>query len=759
MSGGKESFPVLRQYPVALLAAWSVLVLISIAFNIYQSHQETLEKARIEARTYFELNLYYRKYIAGLGGVYAPVDKVEPNPFLDVPERDVTTTDGKKLTLMNPAYMTRQVFEIIRKYSELPVLNKLTSLKNVNPANYPDAWEKKALLGFERGEKEASVVINMNGRPYLRLAMPFVTEEACLKCHEHQGYSIGDIRGGISMAVPLEPYFASEANTRRTIILSHMLLWFLVSAAIVVFTRKSMTQQRQLAESEWKFRTLSEYSADWEFWVTGDNAILFMTPSCSDITGYAPEEFNENPRLMTDIIHLDDRALWQKHLDDFTLPLHDEMEFRIITKEGEVKWLSHICRPIFKENVFLGRRVSNRDITDRKKLEAQLLQAQKMEAVGHLAGGIAHDFNNILTAIIGYCNLLQMKMEKGSPLKNYIDQILSTAEKASSLTHQILIFSRKQVINPRPVNLGEIVRDVEKLLTRLIGEDIELKTEVSGDDLVVMADRGQIDQVLMNLATNARDAMPGGGLLSISTEKVHIDADYVRVHGYGIPGSYGVISVSDSGTGMDQETRKRIFEPFFTTKNSGKGTGLGLSMVYGIVKQHNGYINVYSEQGNGTIFRTYLPLTDERLEPALMKMPHQQYGGTETILLAEDNEEVRSLIRHVLEESGYKVIEAVDGEDAAAVFQKYRSEIKLLIFDVIMPRKSGIDAYEEISATSPGTDVLFMSGYTADVLLNKGILKEGLNFILKPASPVELLQKVGELLEKSRKLKGAGHAA
>jgi PAS domain S-box-containing protein len=399
---------------------------------------------------------------------------------------------------------------------------------------------------------------------------------------------------------------------------------------------------------------------------------------------------------------------------------------------------------------FQGRRaelVLAHDVTERKRLEDQLLQAQKMEAVGLLAGGIAHDFNNILSAIIGYGNLVQMKMAADDPLRNHIDHILTSAERAAVLTQSLLAFSRKQIINPQPVNVNDCIAKMEKLLQRLIREDIEFTTRLADGDIIVMADAGQLEQVLMNLATNARDAMPDGGLLTIETKRQEIGEDFIRMHNYGMPGPYAVISVTDTGVGMDAKTKERIFEPFFTTKEMGKGTGLGLAIVYGIVKQHNGYINVYSEPGTGTTFKIYLPVSSAaagRHEPGTTE---ELKRGTETVLVAEDDEDLRDLTRSVLKEFGYTIIMAENGDDAVQKFLENKDAVRLLILDVIMPKKNGKEVYEEAKAIRPGIKALFISGYTADIVHKKGFLDQTLYFISKPFSPDELLRKVRDVLD------------
>ena len=388
-----------------------------------------------------------------------------------------------------------------------------------------------------------------------------------------------------------------------------------------------------------------------------------------------------------------------------------------------------------------------KDMTEYKKLEKQLIQAQKMEAIGQLAGGIAHDFNNILTAIIGYGNLLHMEIAQDN-LKTYVVQMLKSAQRAANLTKSLLAFSKGQLISTRPVNLNEIVKRVDNLLSSLIGEDIELLMILSDEHLTVMADSGQIEQVLMNFAANARDAMPDGGKFIIRTDNEELNNEFIKKYGSVKTGMYATITVEDTGHGIDEETKEKIFEPFFTTKETGKGTGLGLSMVYGIIQQHEGYIDVQSEFGKGTIFKIYLPLIKTTVEEVMQVTPHIIKGGTETILVAEDDVHVRELTKEVLEGYGYNVLEAIDGDNALHVFNDSQENIGLLLLDVIMPKKNGKDVYNLIRKVKPYIKVLFMSGYDADIILKKGIVEQGLHFISKPVSPDELLLKVREILDK-----------
>jgi len=416
-------------------------------------------------------------------------------------------------------------------------------------------------------------------------------------------------------------------------------------------------------------------------------------------------------------------------------------------KNGELFWESASISPIQSEDGTITHFVAiKEDITEQKRLEEQLRQSQKMEAIGQLAGGIAHDFNNMLTAILGYGSLLSARLGEDNPLKHYADQILAVGEKTANLTRQLLAFSRKQIIQPRPVDPNDIIRGIEKFSQRLLREDIEVRTRLDERELTVMVDPGQMEQVLVNLFTNARDAMPDGGVLSISTGIAELDEEYAQQYGIANPGRQVLITVSDTGIGMNEKTREKIFEPFFTTKEFGKGTGLGLSIVYGIIKQHGGHINVYSEVGKGSTFKIYLPLIKKtQVEEERHEVPVTPAVGTETILIAEDNEEVRTFTRHVLERNGYTVIETVDGEDAVTEFEKNRERVNLLLLDVIMPKKSGKEVSDIAKKMRPDIKILFTSGYTADIIHEKGIFDKGLDFISKPTTPKELLNKVRKL--------------
>ena len=421
--------------------------------------------------------------------------------------------------------------------------------------------------------------------------------------------------------------------------------------------------------------------------------------------------------------------------------------FRIRNKSGQEVWLELRSIGIEWEGETASLNFAS-DITEQKKLEAQFLQAQKMEAVGRLAGGVAHDFNNLLTVINANSQLGMMELKEIDPLREKFDSIQKAGEKAANLTRQLLAFSRRQAMEMRILDLNMVLQDLEKMLRRLIGEDIELTTVLHKDLGRIKADPGQIEQAVLNLVINARDAMPSGGKLTIETGNVNIDREYTLTHMGIKPGRYVMLSVSDNGVGMKPEIQERIFEPFFTTKEKGKGTGLGLSTVYGVAKQTGGDISVYSELGRGTTFKIYFPQVDEPLEETGKKVTRgKMQGGHETILVVEDEEEVRKLAAGILKRHGYNVLEASHGGDAILLCEQYQEPIHLLLSDVIMPEMSGPDFAHRLKYFFPEIKVLFMSGYTDNALFQNGLLDGSVFFLQKPFSVGKLTEKVREVLD------------
>ncbi len=505
--------------------------------------------------------------------------------------------------------------------------------------------------------------------------------------------------------------------------------------------------ENRLVDVKDRYRKLYDDAPDMMHSIDRNGNIIICNQTEAKALGYEIEELIGRPQK--DIIAPEERDECMGKMGSLMATGFFEGERTLLAKDGRRIPVFIKAKAILdKDGTFLMSDAVLRDISEKKNLEAQLFQAQKMEAVGLLAGGVAHDFNNILTAIVGYGSLLLMKMEKTGADHVYVEQILAAAERATGLTKGLLAFSRKQIINPKPLRLSDAVRHFENILARVIGEDIELRVFLSPREASIMADAGQIEQVLMNLATNARDAMPDGGALIMESELVEFDEEYVRRHAFARPGKYMLLSVTDTGQGIDAKTKERIFEPFFTTKDTGKGTGLGLSMVYGIIKQHNGFINVYSEPGKGTTFKIYLPVVEKEAEKLETVVLPPVTGGRETILVAEDAFMVSDLVKKILEEVGYRVIVAENGVDAV---EKYKAHpgVALLILDVIMPGKNGKEVYAEIRGLRPDIKALFMSGYTANIIHKKGILESGTEFISKPFSPNAFLHKVRGILDKS----------
>ncbi len=480
----------------------------------------------------------------------------------------------------------------------------------------------------------------------------------------------------------------------------------------------------------------------------------FVNRAAGHILGWAPEELLGKP--LHAVMHhskpdgtpypREACPIYAAFKDGSVRRVTDEVFWR---KDGNSVPVEYTSTPIRTEDGgLIGAVVTFDDISDRKRLEAQFLQAQKMEAVGRLAGGVAHDFNNLLTIINGYGQLLLERLEPNNPLQGHASEIMKAGERAASLTRQLLAFSRQQVLQLQVLDLNAVVTNVEKMLRRLIGEDIELRTVLNRELGRVKADAGQLEQVIMNLAVNARDAMPQGGKLTIETASVELDESYVRSHADVKPGRYVMLAVTDTGIGMEKETQALIFEPFFTTKEKGKGTGLGLATVYGIVKQSGGDIWVYSEPGRGTSFKIYMPRVEETVEAVELGKPlAKRPTAQETVLLVEDEVGVRSLLHGVLTSGGYTVLEGRRGEEALRIAELHQGPIHLILTDVVMPGMSGRELAERLKASRPEMKVLYMSGYTDDAIVHHGVLDPGMAFLQKPFTPDALARKVREVLD------------
>jgi two-component system, cell cycle sensor histidine kinase and response regulator CckA len=509
--------------------------------------------------------------------------------------------------------------------------------------------------------------------------------------------------------------------------------------------------RRQLVEREELFRLITENAADMIAVVGADGRRIYNSPSYARILGYTSDELDSTVPLSQ--VHPDDQEkVTQAASEALANGVGKRIEYRMMHKDGTWRTLESTASTISGTTEVPGKLVIvNRDITGRRQLEDQFRQSQKMEAVGRLSGGIAHDFNNLLGLIIGYAEILQEQIGPDEAQRSSVEEILNAGRRAAALTRQLLAFSRQQVLEPKVLDLNAVIVDVKKMLDRMIGEDVQMTTRLDPNLSHIKTDQGQIEQVLMNLAVNARDAMPGGGKLVIETQNTQIDDAFARRYPYPVQtGPYVLLTVSDSGVGMDAATQARVFEPFFTTKEKGKGTGLGLSTVYGVVKQSGGYIDIQSELGVGTTFKIYLPRVEAAVETGGDALPQgvkDSQQGAETILVVEDEEALRKLARNILAAYGYTVLEAEDGPHALEISKRFRGAINLMLTDVIMPGMNGPSLAQQITQQRPEIKVVYMSGYTGQVFNKDAVLNPGSIFVQKPFTREALAKKIREALD------------
>lgn len=499
----------------------------------------------------------------------------------------------------------------------------------------------------------------------------------------------------------------------------------------------------ELKASEERYRNFLDNAADVIQGSTPDGRITYVNRTWRETLGYDAAEIEK--LNISDIIHPDDRERFKKIRERvLTGEPSGHFEIRFVAKNGRVLTVEGNSNCVYENNQAVGTRGIYRDITERKMLEEQLRQAQKMEAVGQLAGSVAHDFNNLLTAILGYTDLSLNKVHQSEPLRENLEEIKKAGLRAVALTKQLLTFSRKRNPQTRVFDLNQTIEDLYQMLSRLIGENIELKKSLNPDLGSVQADPDQITQILMNLAINARDAMPDGGQLIIETKNVYLKDDFSHLQP-SISGHFALLSVTDTGTGIDEKIKDRIFEPFFTTKEAGKGTGLGLSTVYGIVRQSGGVIEVESEPGNGTTFKIFLPQAGQPAENLVRAGDSSSSTQTkQTILVVDDEDIVRNLTSQILELQGYNILSAADGEAAIALFEEHYKEINLLLTDISMPKMSGIDLAETLKGRQPDLRVIFTTGYTEKSSLTANL--QNADFLPKPYTFDDLTKKINLVL-------------
>ena len=633
-------FKQLSRYIFLAFVFLTLIFISSLVWNIIQNNKHILDLAKDRANAYFEKEDAIRKWASLHGGIYVPTnERTPPNPHLShVPERDIETPSGKRLTLMNPAYMMRQMNE---EYPHARVSGHITSLKLMRPENEADEWEKKALKSFERSIKVVSKVTEFKGEPYLRLMKPLIVKKGCLKCHAIMGYKVGDIRGGTSVSISLVQFYKVRDKSNIALVLSHFI-----------------------------------------FWILGISVLVFIY-------------YRQKQR-----IYEQDKARLEK-----------------------------------------------------EEFQARLVQSQKMEVIGILAGGVAHDFNNLLTVINGYAEMALDNIDKDNKLYKDLTAILAAGNRAKTITGQLLAFSRKQVYNPELLNINELISSMDRMLRRLIGEDIKVETVFADNLPNIKADKSQLEQIFINLIVNSRDALRAvkkpdyQKKITIETGQVFLDKEYIVKHQGSVEGQHIFFAVSDNGIGMVEQTKQKVFEPFFTTKEKYKGTGLGLSMIYGIVKQNNSSIYVYSEPDEGTIFKIYWLATEEKRNDKNTEIDKKLLHGNENILIVEDDKEVCHFAGKSLASLGYKVLKAENGQIALDLIKSKKPELDLIITDLVMPELNGKEFADKVRKILPDIKVIFVSGYTDNHIVHNGLLEEGVNFIHKPYSMKILASTVHKVLD------------
>ena len=747
----------LRLWCAAALLFWSLLLSGSLGLYIQHEWQSVEFIGKKIGLTAVNKDYIYELWNAHNGGVYVPVDdRNQPNPYLSgIADRDIVTPGGKKLTLINPAHMTRQAYQLEQEI--YGVGGRTTSLDAVRPENTPDDWEREALLSFTRGEKDASKLIKKGDKTVMRVMMPAITRESCLQCHMRKGDQAGDIRGGISITFPIDGIVELFRSQFKTNALYHLLIYLIGITGLAVFYVQTSRQMKKRAAIEKQLRRQTEewqntFDAipdiitiqDSEMRIIRANRATyeFFQATPDELVGSACYSlFRENAtacpgcpgvRSVVDGYRhcsMVEHKILENYFHICSAPVLDE--------QGEFQYLVYIAH----------------DITDKKKLKEELFQARKMEAIGTLAGGIAHDFNNILAAILGYTEMIQLSLPKGSPLEHDLNQIILAGNRAGDLIKQILTFSRKKKQQKEELRINRTVREAVKMMRSSLPTTIDIREDIDEQCGLVFADPTNIHQIILNLFTNAFHAVGNApGTLQLSLKPVVLSPEPVADKTEIQPGSYVELTVRDSGQGMDEITMSRIFDPYFTTKEQGAGTGLGLAVIHGIVEDCKGFIEVESVAGQGTAFHIFLPTVNREKrgkrekpeETPRMPLP----GGNERILFVDDEVAITRISHSLLSNLGYRVTVETQSLKALEKFRNEPDSFDLLITDHTMPGLTGGDLARSVLRLRPDLPVILCTGYTAAFSEQKARQVGIKKYVVKPLSTRKMAEIIREVLDK-----------
>ncbi|MEE9441703.1 MAG: PAS domain S-box protein [candidate division Zixibacteria bacterium] len=739
----------MAKYAVLLAAAWTLLVISLALWIALHEMQKTRELVRNEARTHFLKDQAFRYWGAAHGGVYVPpTDHTLPNPYLShIPDRDIVTTEGKKLTLMNPAYMIRQTMEDYEE--QYGAMGHLTSLKPLRPKNAPDEWERTALESFDRGNTEVNEFTEIDGKPYLRLMRPVIVKTTCLKCHGHQGYKEGDVRGGFGVSIPAGAYYAAAHDELVEHTLALGLLWLLGLAALAIGARNIRGRVRErnraeeaLRDSEAKFRTYISSAPDGIFIADAKGHYVEVNQAACDLTGYSEPELTN--MAISDII---DPETYNEALESFeNLRKRGiaKTEFRLKCKDGSIAWTS-LDAVALSENRFMAFCT---DISETKRLQELEARAARLELAGTIAGQVAHDFNNLLAPIMAYPEFIRDEFPRDHKAHAYLDSIEEAAKKISEISQDLLTMGRRGHYNQEVIDLNRVVLQTALDIQSRI-KTVTVKTDLCDDLMKIKGGSAQIHRMLTNLLVNAQDAMQNIGQVTIKTENYYADDTSVAFDR--VPrGEYVKLTVSDNGCGIPDDIIQKILDPFFSTKSADKkcGSGLGLSVVDAVVKDHGGYLDLETKLGKGTSFYVYFPITRGSLDE---KPSYESIGGNETVLVIDDDEVQRNVSTNLLKKLGYETSAVESGEKAIKFLRENPQD--LLILDMVMPPgMDGTETYRRILDINPNQKAIIVSGFSeSDRVREAQALGIGA-FVKKPLTKKAIAVAVREELDRQAKV-------